>query len=220
MHKRKVLIGIFGTGGCGRGVMPIARENFRDDETATLVFVDDNPQSTTINGHPVLTPDAFLQYESDERKISLAVANPQIRQNIYNRFSSENVEFLNLFSRHSIQMDDVSIEDGAIVSPFVTITSNIRIGKQFHANLYSYVEHDCLIGDFVTFAPSVRCNGNVHIGDGAYIGAGAVIRQGAPGRPLVIGAGAVIGMGAVVTRDVPPRTTVVGNPARTMQREA
>lgn len=41
-------------------------------------------------------------------------------------------------------------------------------GRHFHANLYSYVEHDCVIGDFVTFAPGVKCNGNVVVEDYAY----------------------------------------------------
>ena len=70
-----------------------------------------------------------------------------------------------------------------------------------------------MIGDFVTFAPAVRCNGNVVIEDHAYIGTGAILRQGKPGAPLVIGHSAVVGMGAVVTKSVPAGKTVVGNPA-------
>jgi acetyltransferase-like isoleucine patch superfamily enzyme len=105
---------------------------------------------------------------------------------------------------------------GEIICPNVIITSNARIGKFFQCNLASIVAHDCVIGDYVTFAPAVQCLGNVHVGDHAYIGTGAIIKQGATGEPRRIGEGAVIGMGAVVTKDVPPFTTVVGNPAKPM----
>ena len=80
--------------------------------------------------------------------------------------------------------------------------------------MYSYVAHDCVIGDFVTFAPNVNCNGNVHIGNHAFIGSGAIIKQGSLAKPRIIGEGAIVGMGAVVTKDVPPFATVVGNPAK------
>ena len=98
------------------------------------------------------------------------------------------------------------------------ITADARIGRYFHSNIYSYVAHDCRIGDYVTFAPGVRCNGNVIIEDYAYVGTGAIIKHGLPGKPLVIGRGAVVGMGAVVTKDVPPYATVVGNPAKIFER--
>jgi len=134
------------------------------------------------------------------------------------RCRRDGVEFFEVRAGNTVQLDEVSIGEGAILCPHVTLTSNIKIGKHFHANLYSYVEHDCVIGDFVTFAPGVKCNGNIVIEDHAYIGAGAVIKQGGSGMPLVIGRGAVIGMGAVVTQSVPPGTTVIGNPARVLVR--
>jgi len=122
-----------------------------------------------------------------------------------------------LVAENAVVLDEVSIGEGAILCHFTQLTSNIRIGKYFHANIYSYVAHDCVIGDYVTFAPAVRCNGNVVIEDHAYIGTGAVIKQGSPDKPLVIGRGAIVGMGAVVTKDVPPGVTVVGNPAKVFE---
>ena len=51
--------------------------------------------------------------------------------------------------------------------------------------------------------------GDVIIGDRAWIGYGSLILPG-----LRIGEGAVVGAGAVVTKDVEPFTIVAGNPAR------
>ena len=107
---------------------------------------------------------------------------------------------------------------GAIFCDYTIVTSDVSIGSYFHCNIYSYVAHDCVIGDFVTFAPAVKCNGNVRIEDDVYVGTGAIIRPGRAGKSLTIGRGAVIGMGAVVTKDVAPGETVVGNPARPVQR--
>lgn len=212
------LFGIYGVGGCARGIMPIAREQLREQDDARLVFIDDEAEQNQVNGHDVLTLDAFLQASAEDRRVAVAIASSTARQSVVERCRSAGLSFFEVRAANVVQMDDVEIGEGALISPFVTITSNIRIGAHFHANLYSYVEHDCSIGDFVTFAPGVHCNGNVHIGDHAYIGAGAVIRQGKPGAPLRIGAGAVVGMGAVVTRDVPDGITVVGNPARPLER--
>jgi sugar O-acyltransferase (sialic acid O-acetyltransferase NeuD family) len=212
---------IFGVSGCGRGVLPLARQQLVSSALRDwdLVFVDDNPPAPTVNGHRVLTYADWLAEEGEERRISLAIANGEIRERLANRCNADGVGFFEVRAGNVVELDDVAIGEGAILCPFVTVTSNVRIGRHFHANLYSYVEHDCRIGDFVTFAPGVKCNGNVTIEDHAYIGAGAVIKQGVPGKPLVIGGGAVVGMGAVVTKDVPPGAVVVGNPARLLTRK-
>ena len=200
--------------------MPLARQQLQQAEAQPwdLVFVDDHPTEPQLNGHRVLTYAQWLAEPAASRHISLAIANSAVRVKLAARCLVDGVHFFDVKAANVVVMDDVQIGAGAVLCPFVTLTSNIRIGQHFHANLYSYVEHDCVIGDFVTFAPGVQCNGNVQIEDHAYIGAGAMLRQGQPGAPLVIGRGAVVGMGAVVTRNVAPGTTVVGNPARTMVR--
>lgn len=210
-------IAIFGVGGCGRGVLPLARAQLiAEGKEYRLTFVDDNPITPSINGHQVLTYSEWLSQPASSRYMSIAIANSKARESLAKRCVEDDVKFFEVRAANVVQLDNVELNEGAILCPFVTLTSNIRIGKHFHANLYSYVEHDCVIGDFVTFAPGAKCNGNVVIEDHAYIGSGAVIKQGKQDEPLVIGRGAVVGMGAVVTKSVPPGVTVVGSPSRPM----
>ncbi|MGN7100560.1 acetyltransferase [Ralstonia holmesii] len=211
---------IYGASGFGREILPVLRRQLQDAEADPwdLVFIDDMPAATFQNGHRVLTYSQWLNESTGSKHISLAVADSSIRKSLALRCQSDGMAFQQIRAESAVVMDDVQIGEGAILCPFVTLTSNVRIGRHFHANLYSYVAHDCVIGDFVTFAPGVHCNGNIIVEDHAYIGTGAILRQGHADSPLIIGHGAVVGMGAVVTKSVPPGVTVVGNPARVLKR--
>jgi len=212
------LVGVYGVGGCGRGVMPLVRAQVTGNGVR-LVFIDDAPQADFVNGHAVVTWKAFLADPAGRKSAILAIARSMVREKLALRCVQAGIGLRQVRAETVVIMDDVSIAEGAVLSPFVTLTSNIRIGRCFHANLYSYVEHDCVIGDFVTFAPGVKCNGNVVIEDHVYVGSGAILRQGQAGRSLIIGRGATVGMGAVVIADVPPGVTVVGNPAHPLFKD-
>lgn len=194
--------------------MPLLRDEVAGDDDLELIFVDDNFCGERVNGHRTVSFEAFVDLPTDEKAITIAIADSQIRAKLARKCAMEGLAFQTVTARHHVCMDSVEIGEGAIFSPFTTLTSNIRIGSHFHLNIGSYVEHDCIIGDFVTFGPGVKCNGNVHVHDHAYIGSGAIIKQGTPDQPRQIGRGAIIGMGAVVTKDIEAGETVVGNPAR------
>ena len=214
-----ILLGICGTGGCAREVMPIAKEflSLRFQTNADknrIVFVEREPTEDRVNEVPVVSEDAFFSLSCEQRYFSIAIRESKIRERIALDFLQRGATPLSIHAPNSLNYDCNEIGEGAIICANSLITSNTRIGKFFHLDNFSYVTHDCVIGDFVTFAPRVSCNGNVHIGDHAYIGSAATLRQGSVEKPLVIGEGAIVGMGAVVTKDVPEFTTVVGNPAK------
>lgn len=202
------LIGVYGASGCGRGIMPLARAQYPGTEQ---VFIDDGKAPGHVNGHDILDWSGFLARDAARKSVSLAIADSKIRQTLAKRCRQVGIPLIEVRAASVVEMENVLLGEGACLSPFVTLASNLHIGKCFHANLYFCVEHDSVVGDFVTLARGAKVSGNVTIGDRAYIGSGAVLRPG-----LTIGARAVVGMGAVVIRDVPPGVTVAGNPASSL----
>jgi serine O-acetyltransferase len=92
---------------------------------------------------------------------------------------------------------------GAEFGPgFVLIHSNgVVINGSVRGGNNTYIEHQVTIG--------AERNQSPRLGDDIFIGAGAKIVG-----PVTIGDGARIGANAVVVNDVPPHATAVGVPAR------
>ncbi len=195
-------IAIFGTGGMGRELADIVRRS----EGGPFVFVVDAPEGR-VNGTDVISPGDLR----DDDRLVVALGSSGDRRAVAERFSAQ--PLATIISSNARVSDFASVGDGTIVCDFAVINNGAVVGRHFQANVYAQLSHDCLVGDFVTFAPHVSCNGWVEIGDDVYVGAGAVIRNGGEAKRLKIGAGSVIGMGAIVTSDVAPGTVVIGNPA-------
>lgn len=205
-------LAIYGPGGFGREIAAFAR---RDREVLFISDADDQIGSV-INGLAVLSLHEVAERQSVE--VVIAVADATTRRRLADKCAAVGLPFGALVSPSHERGDNVAVGDGSVFCGQTVCTSDLKIGRHFHANIFSYVAHDCSVGDFVTLAPRVCINGNTIVEDDVYIGTGAILRQGTAMKPLLIGRGAVIGMGAVVTRDVPPGVTVIGNPARPMER--
>ena len=80
------------------------------------------------------------------------------------------------------------------------------LGEETVADNLVYIAHDVQIGRRVQLCALVNILGRTVIGDGAYVGPSAVIKNG-----LIIGDRARVSIGAVVTKDVAPDAVVTGN---------
>lgn len=69
--------------------------------------------------------------------------------------------------------------------------------------------------DYQTRVSGLEYAKPITIGQGAWLGAGAIVLPG-----ITIGPRAVIGAGAVVTRDIPEGAVAVGNPARIRENQS
>ena len=182
------------------------------------MFIDDDPavSGTLVHGYTVMTYDAFLQLKNTQ--INIAFAPPGLRRAKAEQAARDGLPFFSIRAASLHLGPGVEIGEGAIFAHNTIVTCDAQIGKHFHCNIFSYVTHDCVVGDFVTFAPRVSMNGRIIIEDDVYIGSDATLLPGNANKPLIIGKGAVVGAGAIVTKDVAPGTTVVGNPARPLIR--
>ncbi len=212
---------VYSCEGFAREVLPVVRTQILTSDTDiaddSIVCVEDNPAriGDMVHGCRVIS---FDEFKADTNRLAnVCIADPWTRLKVVNKCRDVGFEFFPIVDSSHIRFDNVEVGTGAVFCAHSMLTGDSQIGDHFHCNIYSYVAHDCRIGDFVTFAPRVSCNGRVEIEDYAYVGTGAVLKQGTHEKPLHIGRGAVIGMGSVVTKDVPDGAVVVGNPAKVIR---
>lgn len=179
-----------------------------------VVFIDDDEAAigTEVHGARVISYNEAKN--TPGLLVNIAFAAPSLRRKKVEQCEADGLRFFDSVAPTAIIGDNVEIGVGYIFSHYSMVTSDAMIGRHFHCNIYSYVAHDCIVGDFVTFAPRVSLNGRIKVEDDVYVGSDATFLPGKPDRFLTIGKGAVIGAGAVVTKDVEPGAVMVGAPAK------
>lgn len=131
-----------------------------------------------------------------------------------------------------VATDKLTMGDRTIVAARSIIRGYVKIGSDCSVNPHAHIAGLVEIGSAVRIAPNVGIYGFSHgfekidipikdqpctikgivIGDDVWIGANAVILDGAK-----IGAHSIVGAGAVVTGEFPPYQLIGGNPARILK---
>ncbi|GAB1418913.1 acetyltransferase [Bacteroidales bacterium] len=167
-------------------------------------LIDDNPALTELLGYPVLRDTA------DKNPVIVSIGDNAIRKKLAEKLSDH--QFGTAVHSTSVLSPNCKIDKGTVVMQGAIIQSDARVGKHCIVNTGASVDHDCVVEDFVHLSPqSVLC-GNVHIGEGSWIGAGSVVIPG-----VKIGKWCVIAAGSVVTKDIPDYSLAAGNRAKVIK---
>ena len=129
----------------------------------------------------------------------------------------ESYGLIALIAKHptAVIADNVKIGSGSQVLANSTACVETIVGRGCIINTGAIVDHECHLDDGVHICPGANLAGCVEVERYAMIGTGAVVLP-----RIRIGQGAIVGAGAVVVEDVPPHTVVVGNPARVIRKTA
>ena len=211
MTSRKT-IGIFGTSGMAREAGDVA--NALGLEPIYIAYNEVAAEEFGSAFQVMLEKDLKA---NNELVFVIGIADGKIRKAIAERYS-ETLSFTNLIHPDATfgqgQLELVEKRRGVIVASGVRFTNSIECGDFCIFNQNSTIAHDCSIGSFVHIAPGANISGNVDIKENCWVGAGAIINQGKPGRKLKLGKNSTIGSGAVVLSDCSPGATYVGVPAK------
>jgi UDP-3-O-[3-hydroxymyristoyl] glucosamine N-acyltransferase len=137
----KAIYGVYGASGFGREVLPHVRKYLLANHVSleNLYFIDDGLNSTFVNGCNVVTYSQFRAIEAKNKFVSIAIADKDIRRKLSIKIIADGVVPLSVVSDKAEVLDEVKIGQGHILCSNVTITSNVKIGTFFQANIDSYV---------------------------------------------------------------------------------
>ena len=205
-------IGIFGTSGFAREVDDVASEL-----GLVAVFVAENAAERDAwpHGEDVILEEEVERYA--DMPFVIGIGDTAMRKRVAERFLGR-LRFATLVHPAATfgKRQRACIEErrGVVVGAGARFMSNVEVGDFAFFDLNSTVGHDSIVGSYAHLAPGANVSGHVDIGERAWVGTGAAVNQGEPGRRLAIGAGTVIGSGAVVVADCDADAVYAGVPAR------
>lgn len=209
---KKVIM--LGGGGFAREVLDtIDAINAQKDEAILPIgFVYDNgnkDEGEFIHGLPILGDLSYLKkVDFNEVLLVAAVGRPKWRRQMVEEAKKMGGKFMSIIHPTVTISKWAKIGEGAIMQRFCILMPDVIIGDFFISNGFVGVGHDAVIGNFVHMNPHVVVSGGTVIGNDVFIGVRATVLT------CKIGDGAVIGACALITKDVPPNTMAKGMPAK------
>lgn len=214
MSKYLVIVGAGNVG----GFISYNIQEFGDYEV--IGFLDDDPQkhgkviyNAKVLGNVEHLTSLIKSYA--DLSVVIGIANPKAKQAISVTLRNHGIDFPSLVSKNAWISNEVSIGDGCIIYPGVSVNYECSIGDFVIMNMNCALGHNCTIADYSTLAPSVSLAGFSRLEKGVDMGINSATIQ-----KVRIGEYSRIGGMAMLIKDVPPNCTAVGNPGRIIKQSS
>ena len=196
---------IVGCSGHGKVIADIA---LKENKYEKLLFLDDNPKSSSCMGIPVAGSSTYEDI-APEDEVIVAIGNSNIRQRLQEQYTERGLKIATLIHPDAVIGTQVEIGEGTVIMAGTVINPNAVIGKGVIINTGATVDHDDVICDYAHISVGAHLAGTVTVGKSTWIGAGAVVSNN-----LHICDNVMVGAGAVVVSNIDEQGTYVGVPAR------
>ena len=110
------MLALYGCDGFAREVVPFVRQVA---PALDIVFVDDNSNlwGSTVHGSPVISFDELHSSAHRERKISVCIADPNVRAKVVEKCDKEGLKFFSAAAPSHIRGENVTLAEGAVLCP-------------------------------------------------------------------------------------------------------
>jgi sugar O-acyltransferase (sialic acid O-acetyltransferase NeuD family) len=180
-------------------------------------LLDDNDalHGASLAGAPVLGGSDLIESLKVRGVTHLAFAfgDNRAREALIRRAVAAGLAPANAIHPSAIVAEGVELGGGIWMAAGAIVNPGSRIGDGVVINTGATVDHDCVLETCCNISPGCHLSGRTRVGRYAFLGTAAATLP-----DVVIGEGATVGAGAVVIRDVRPGATVVGVPAGELER--
>lgn len=202
-----MILGIYGSGGLGRGTKEIAELQGKWEK---IIFIDDTVSADIYKGIERMPFEQYRNlYNSQISKVVIAIGEPDYRRAIYNKVKSFGYSFANVIhptvyvSPDAILGEGIIAQMGAMIAVDATVDNNVTLEQ------YSVIAHDAIVKAHSHISAFVMIAGRCKIGEGTFVGINSALREN-----IEVGRNTIISMGSIVQKSVPDNVIVMGNPAR------
>jgi sugar O-acyltransferase (sialic acid O-acetyltransferase NeuD family) len=208
-----MILGILGAGGLARELLELAKIiNSSEKRWDDFVFIDVKP-GDDVNGVKVLSYEQALENFRGKLEAAVGIGEPAIRKRVFGELERDGIETASLIYPDIHIPDTTTVGKGVTIQMGVFVSCNVTIEDYVIIQPHANIAHDDVLKKGSTVSAFCNLGGNVTVGEYAYLGLSACVKQG-----LSVGGDAIVGMGAVVCESVPDGVVAFGNPARIVKK--